>query len=435
MIFPDFRWPRSHEILFKRGFEKEFDGVGWIWAPGKNFIRICFNPRPMEILYVFRVIKVRPRPTAKVLCLNHRAHLVEVNAKDVVTCYEPEAVKGVSTMATFIRTGSYYIRMVVTIVPILTEVVDFEVGQAPAWAHDFALELKDFAVSQRKLYRNAYSNKTRKKKKRRGQARTAQNTASSQRDYETWWDTHLQLWTGPFEQRGEKIIVFVPAALSQEEKAAYIRRMGKSFVKTSLSSQIVLPQDGKWTTFTPPLEWLNQVANTNGMLDKMMQQGGRNLEMQLKKAKPVLTEARDEDGVQQKVLWHEFVGARLQRGKELSASKSVRVAWTMSALLLELVKPITSFFLKASSEKVNSCTIRTLDFLNPSFSVLDEALQELRLLASGTSRRARLLFGSLGYRTMLDLMASDSDSSAGSFLCTYARITSASLYRRCGLMR
>ena len=231
----------------------------------------------MEILYLFRVIKVRPHPTAKVLCLNHRAHLVEVNAKDVVTCYEPEAVKGVSTMATFIRTGSYYIRMVVTIVPILTEVVDFEVGQAPAWAHDFALELKDFAVSQRKLYRNAYSNKTRKKKKRRGQARTAQNTASSQRDYETWWDTHLQLWTGPFEQRGEKIIVFVPAALSQEEKAAYIRRMGKSFVKTSLSSQIVLPQDGKWTTFTPPLEWLNQVANTNGMLDKMMQQRGEEL--------------------------------------------------------------------------------------------------------------------------------------------------------------
>ena len=124
-------------------------------------------------------------------------------------------------------------------------------------------------------------------------------------------------------------------------------------------------------------------------------------------------------------------GRRWAAARDCTSARATVVMWTMQCLVLERVRALTRFFLRASMEAPgDGCSSLVLDYLNDFYSPSVEALQHIRHLGSGWSPRLALFYGKLGYTSMLELRQSPEDSHYSVQMTTLARAVSAAVYRR-----
>jgi hypothetical protein len=366
----------------------------------------------------------------KFLCLNHRAHLVETLVQNISERFAARSVDGLFSMASFFRMGSFYIRMVSSVYAVLRDNVIWDASDPPEGAHTFAKELMDHAVSQRYKFKRAMADKS----EPGGVAKVKSFTASAQK-YRLHWEKHLELWTGPFENR-VAIVVYTGRPLSNAEKEARLSAMSVSFIQTSLSSVMTMPEHGKWTKYTPALEWANLTGNTNGMLERLVKRAGGAFEVEIQRCLPKSRRGVAlPDAQPQRSLWHELAGSRLERTIVISKCRVSRISWAMQVIILEPLKGLTCLFLKCSCDSPSACEMRVLDFANDSFSLSRQVLQYFHYVGTGLSRRVHLLLGAVGFTSMAALMADDEHYEIGVFFTEYVRITSAATYRRVDMIR
>ncbi len=129
-------------------------------------------------------------------------HLVEGCVK-VVGGEDP--TKAVWKVAAWMRSGNNLLRTLGSTLPVLEDLVDIIVAQPPEGAAAMALEVSDFVKQQHDCYRRALVNDE------SAQARRAREK------YHDDWQTHLAIWTRPFEIRTYgRIDVYVPTPVVRQ---------------------------------------------------------------------------------------------------------------------------------------------------------------------------------------------------------------------------
>ena len=313
--------------------------------------------------------------------------------------------------STFFRMGSQFVRALTVILPILRDHVDFHMGSPPEHACLSGKELMDFAVTNFCYF---YHSKGHSPESR---ARREQSIAAYKKD----WENHLNLWNGSFAERKRIAVYTYNVDLSPESKEAYLRKMTKSFIKTAMRRIPCKAEHGKWTKFTPALEFQVVANEMHGMLEKILKTSGNQVDATVKLG--------GKDGGEQHLTWHQQLGKSYASTLEAAGNKGLRIGQLIMSICMEPHKMLQAFFLKCSSSKREGRSY-ALDLLNENYSPLTLAYQELHTLACGKSQRWVMLYRSLGYSSMLDLCRSEEDGKFGVLACTFARMLSASVWMR-----
>ena len=352
-------------------------------------------------------------PMTKLLCKNHRVYLIETAAQQIAG--EP-ATNGVWQLASWMRGGSNHLRCVASVLPTLRHFVDIEIGEPPAGSNLLAQELMDYVLTHHQAFRRAI-------------AIDGENASQRVREkIQQRWRKHLSIWNGPMEDR-QRIRVFVPHEVNRE---SHLKKMATSFCDTVLAHVLPQPEMGKWTKFSPAVEWIATLDLHNGMLSKLVEQACATTDLEVVSC----PDPGDAAPRTETLRFHKMdKGPKVTKVKEIAADITFMALYSMFLLILEPVRFLTCFFLKASRDIANTCRSPVLDWLNSECSPSIAALQYLRSVGRGTAARCRIVFGCLGCASMQELMRHPVHRLKGVCFVIWARAISAAVYRRVDLPR
>ena len=136
-----------------------------------------------------------------------------------------------------------------------------------------------------------------------------------------------------------------------------------------------MPEHGKWTKFAPAVDWIYLVNAQSGILEKLISKmcaGAMDVQVRLP------------GGFSDTLKFHKVGrGERWAETQKVVSSTVFRPLYGMCCVILEKVRELTCFFLKASRDRPSECASFTLDWLNDSTSPTVRTLQYLRYVGSG----------------------------------------------------
>lgn len=197
-----------------------------------------------EKLLAFMNMTDKETPRIRQLCGNHRVALVEGEIKLLLGA---TVVPKMFSMASFLRSGSFWTRLLGAVRSIIDDRVVFAVGQdlCPAWAA-YAEEVMSYMCRQHRKFARAWIDRDR--------PQDAAAESKRMKQYREAWERHLQLWRCHWSVDADSdITVFVDEEVNRK---SYIDEMAISFSQTIVRTMMVVPEHGKWTLFTPACDFL-----------------------------------------------------------------------------------------------------------------------------------------------------------------------------------
>ena len=349
-------------------------------------------------------------PMMRQHCCNHRAHLVESSLRSALG---EDFAPGLFGLCSYVRMGSFYLRLCACVLGVLCTRVQFRVGALPRADALGQQEWRRYMLSQYRMFNGLHL--------RRHKATAKANARKSYIAYARDWDRHLSLWTCSFGAAGD-IIVWRPAEVI--DRQAELHAMAKSFVHVQLRTMVASPEYGKWTKFGPALDWVASCCCNNAMLESLFVAAGDPMTTTVKN---VTSKATQDQAWVQQVNWHAVASSRYQQSLRFLGQNDIRARMALALISLEPVNRLTAFFLRCSAQAPRK-RLLLHDFLCPETSHLVASMQYLRHVGSGLARRLRLVLDAAQCHDMCELWRAS--PRVAELALVLPRITSASLHRR-----
>lgn len=411
----EFTQPDDRLVVLIREFEKLDCVVTVTWAIDGAYSN--------ERLYAYSEALPGSPAMHRILCQNHREHLVEVTAKQ---CIGKPIVDTVFDLATLMRSGGFHLRFCGSVLKALRASVRWHATRLPAVlrTNAFGEALKSFSIENHGFFKHGWKKKgtTKGKRTKRKRSRDDQQSKSILKLHQSW-DTLLKIAPGGCMMGNGIDIYGVP----EEEQDAVLKDIGRSAITCLLKSVVGKPEHGKWTKLTPTLEYIFQLIACGRLIEHMMEPAMEGLD-----AKP---REDGEDAGTFGLSWRATASVKAKEVKSKLQDTDFIAKLTVMTLALEPTKLVTAFFLNMSEDQRPTCRINVLDLIRDESSLIVHVMQELRLLGSGLSPRCALLCGVLGLESLDDMLMSPEHRQHLRYFVKFVRMVSACTFRRCDLPR
>jgi hypothetical protein len=354
------------------------------------------------------------------LCLNHRNHLNEDLARKLAG--KATTFKRFNDGVSFVRMGSMFLRMCLSVVAELEQSVYIHVGipspECREYMHAWTAYLRSNRLDFKKVLR---SDRVTDRQRRRRENDT--------RDDDEDWSLFEASWTGPWWNYTGRIDIWVPAPI---DRAQHLKLMAKSFRRTIFRNVPRRAEEGKWTMLPPTTDFVVSGMAVFGMLQRLANRAGAKFIARPRSAAeapgaPAQTTVMD-------LSWGQSASLKLASFRELCKHPEQFFPLVETCMVLQPIRENTSFYLKCSkAEQRDGQCQRVLDFIHDEFSPVVKGRRDLTTLGLGTNPRLRLLFGFTGASSMQGF--SKTHPAKASRFSTIARIMSASFYKRLEVFR
>ena len=345
-------------------------------------------------------------PTALVAARDCSCHQVSIVESTVVLLNGLCIINTLYKMSALIKTRGYFVRMIKSLGLALKASVKIRhaTQRPPVGSHDseFLAELVDFSVSQHKLLEHFEAGTPMEVRDAALQAHRAK------------WERVMHL-IGRVSVTNASIEVFSDGSFTDE---AIMKELEEGIVQLLMAHQPCSPILKKWTKLGPSCEWFARFVLFGNLLKHVFKHAFGAFEVGPKQ-KPLELDP-DMDPM---MLFKATRSIRVRAGQAFLDQGDHRVGVIIAALVLEVTRHLTAFFLNAQRACVRGSDYPGLIVLaNTAYSPVITALQYVSSFLAGACRRLVLVYHAAGASSLLEWTQQFPPPSSEDTNCFYAGI-------------